>query len=67
MQSFAQLRLEELNERRQREMRHARDERVARSAGNSLRLRVGGFVVRFGARVAGEPRLAWASPAMTRP
>jgi hypothetical protein len=66
MQSYAQLKLEELNETRHREMRRAHDERLVGGAGRSLRLRVGGSVARFGARVAGEPRLAWPAPATTR-
>jgi hypothetical protein len=63
MQSLAQLKLEDLKQRRESEFRRAHDERLASVGGRSLRSRIGRSVVRFGARLAGEPRLIWSGEA----
>jgi hypothetical protein len=59
MQSFAQLKVEELKQQREWEFKRAHDERLASVGRRSLRFRIGESVVRLGARLAGEPRLAW--------
>jgi hypothetical protein len=63
MQSFAQLKLEDLKQRREWQIKRAQDERLTSAASRSLRLRIGASVVRFGARLAGEPRLSWSGEA----
>jgi hypothetical protein len=59
MQSFAQLKVEELKQQREWEFKRFHDERLVSDGSRSLRMRIGGSVVRLGARLAGEPRLAW--------
>ena len=59
MQSFAQLKVEELKQQREWEIKRTHDERLACVGRRSLRFRIGESVVRLGARLAGEPRLAW--------
>ena len=59
MQSFAQLKVEELKQQREWQIERAHDERLASVGRRSLRLRIGRSVVRLGVRLAGEPRLPW--------
>lgn len=59
MQSYAQLKVEELKQQREWQFERAHDERLASVGRRSLRLHIGRSVVRLGVRLAGEPRLPW--------
>ena len=55
MQSFAQIQLQLVNERHEREMQQAALARRFSRPSPSIRRAIGGSIVKIGARLAGEP------------